>query len=343
VWDGKKRLDYDPDNQLIAVTFSNAVQSKFVYDGLSRLRIRREYKWQNGAWVQTNEVRYVYDGNLVIQERDSNNVPKVTYTRGLDLSRSLEGAGGIGGLLALTQNGATNQNFYYDNDGAGNITGLFDTNLNQVAYYLYDPFGNTIFAIGPMANVNPSRFSSKEFHSNSGLIYFGLRFYDPSVQRWVNRDPIEEEGGINLYQFVDNNPNGRLDWFGLKGAEDLVSRPSLDDVANKAGKSCNYKSRRENREYCGNICRDNRTGRLFTTQVAGTVDGCNPGNAPCPAGSTPAAVWHTHGGEDPRYDSENFSDADRNYADRLHLPIYVRTPGFHTRKYTPGAGEVRIE
>jgi len=215
VWDGKKRLDYDADNQLITVTFTNTVQSKFVYDGLSRLRIRREYSWQTNQWKLTNEVRYIYDHNLVIQERDSNNVPKLTYTRGLDLGRGFQRAGGIGGLLAMTQNGSTNHHFYYDNDGAGNVTGLFDTNLNQVAYYLYDPFGNTIFAIGPMANVNAYRFSSKEFHANSGLTYFGRRFYDPNLQRWLSQDPIGEAGGVNLYRFVRNSPLAFVDRSGL--------------------------------------------------------------------------------------------------------------------------------
>lgn len=40
----------------------------------------------------------VYDGMLVIQERDTNNAPLVTYTRGNDLSGSPQDAGGIGGL-----------------------------------------------------------------------------------------------------------------------------------------------------------------------------------------------------------------------------------------------------
>jgi len=215
VWDGKKRLDYDPDNQLIAVTFTNAVQSKFVYDGLSRLRIRREYTWLTNQWKLTNEVRYVYDHSLVVQERDSNNVAKVSYTRGADLSGSREGLGGIGGLLALTQNSATNQHFFYDDDGVGNVTGMTDANLNQVAYYLYDPFGNTIFASGPMATVNPYRSFSKELFLNPGLIYFGRRFYDPSLQRFLNQDPIQELGGINLYRFAGNSPLNRIDPTGL--------------------------------------------------------------------------------------------------------------------------------
>ncbi len=215
VWDGRRRLDYDADSQLITVTFTNAVQSKFVYDGLSRLRIRREYMWQTNQWKLTNEVRYVYDRSLVIQERDSNNVAKVSYTRGADMRGSFQRTGGTGGLLALTQNGATNQHFYYDDDGTGNVTGLSDTNLNQVAYYLYDPFGNTIFASGPMATVNPYRSFSKEFLLNPGMIYFGRRFYEPGPQRFLNQDPIQELGGINLYRFVQNSPNNAVDPYGL--------------------------------------------------------------------------------------------------------------------------------
>jgi hypothetical protein len=46
----------------------------------------------------------MYDGNLVVQERNGANLPQVSYTRGIDLSGSLQGAGGIGGLLARTDN-----------------------------------------------------------------------------------------------------------------------------------------------------------------------------------------------------------------------------------------------
>ena len=40
-------------------------------------------------------------------------------------------------------------------------------------------------------------------------------FYDPSTQRWINRDPVEEEGGPNLYEFAGNNPINQVDLFGL--------------------------------------------------------------------------------------------------------------------------------
>jgi len=40
-------------------------------------------------------------------------------------------------------------------------------------------------------------------------------FYDPSLGRWINRDPIKERGGINLYGFVGNNPVDYVDLRGL--------------------------------------------------------------------------------------------------------------------------------
>ena len=128
--DGLRNFVYDDENELIQVSVSNTWLSQFSYDGKMRRRIRKEFTWQNGTWTQTNQVYYVYDGNLVIQERDINNLPTTTYTRGNDLSGSLEGAGGIGGLLARTSqsysDGPLSGNSFYHADGNGNITMLID-------------------------------------------------------------------------------------------------------------------------------------------------------------------------------------------------------------------------
>ena len=59
----------------------------------------KDYASQAGGWVKTNETRYVWDGYLPMQERDASGNVLVTYTRGLDLSGTFGGAGGIGGLL----------------------------------------------------------------------------------------------------------------------------------------------------------------------------------------------------------------------------------------------------
>jgi RHS repeat-associated protein len=81
----------------------------------------------------------------------------------------------------------------------------------MVASYRYDPFGNLVSKSGPLADANVYRFSSKEFHVNSGLYYYGYRFYSPNLQRWINRDPIGISGGLNLYGFVGNRPLSQAD------------------------------------------------------------------------------------------------------------------------------------
>jgi uncharacterized protein RhaS with RHS repeats len=47
------------------------------------------------------------------------------------------------------------------------------------------------------------------------VAYYGYRYYDPKTGRWPSRDPIEEEGGMNLYGFVENDGVGRWDVLGL--------------------------------------------------------------------------------------------------------------------------------
>jgi RHS repeat-associated protein len=218
--DGRRAFYYDDENQLTNVTISGASQTIFVYDGFGRRRVRQEYGW-TGSWVLTNEVRYLYHGMQVVQERNGFNLPTVTYTRGLDLSGSLKGAGGIGGLLARTDNSllnlgdTTHAHAYYHNDGEGNVTALTDGRQNVVARYDYDPFGNLLAMSGPLAQANLYRFSSKEYHPLSGLYYYGSRFYEPNLQRWINRDPIGEAGGLNLYTDVGNSPLNFIDPNGL--------------------------------------------------------------------------------------------------------------------------------
>lgn len=212
---GTEILEYDDENRLVTNYVAEAWKSEFVYDGANKRRIQRDYSWTGSAWTKTNETRLVYDGNTIIQHRDANNVPTLTLTRGLDLSGSLQGAGGIGGLLARTET-INNQpsTAYYHGDAGGNVVAMVNGSGTVVARYSYDPFGNVLGQEGPLAGANRYRFSSKEWHAASGLIYYGFRHYSPNLQRWTTQDPIGEEGGINLFAFVDNDP---VNWFDSDG------------------------------------------------------------------------------------------------------------------------------
>jgi RHS repeat-associated protein len=207
---------YDAENRLVGVEVDASVPASsnlttFVYDGLSRLR--EQLQWTSsgggslgpldsgggGSWNLIGGTLYVYDGKRVIQERDTNNTPAVVYTRGNDLSGSLAGAGGIGGHLARSSgySGSTGNwstHDYYHADGNGNITCLVDTSQTLAASYRYDPYGNLISSSGALAGTNTCRFSSKEYIPSAGLYYYLYRFYDPNLQRWVNRDPLGDQG-----------------------------------------------------------------------------------------------------------------------------------------------------
>ena len=73
-----------------------------------------------------------------------------------------------------------------------------------------------ISSSGSLAAANLYRFSSKEIHPNCGMYYYLYRFYDPSTQRWLNRDPLGESAGANLFSFVGNSALERIDALGLK-------------------------------------------------------------------------------------------------------------------------------
>jgi RHS repeat-associated protein len=184
------------------------------------------------TWSVAKETRYVYDGMLVIQERNASNTPQVSYIRGKDLSGGLQGAGGIGGILAQTTSANVSQ--YYHADGLGNVTALLNVNNQLSATYNYDPYGNLLSSSGPMADLNPYRFSSKEFHGASGTYAYGYRHYDPNLQRWLNRDPMGAAGGINAYGFAGNRPLAAIDPFGLCDVETAAAAAVAGTAALKS-------------------------------------------------------------------------------------------------------------
>jgi RHS repeat-associated protein len=155
--------------------------------------------------VVVSETLFVRNGFLEVQERDGNNAVTREYTWGQDKG------GGIGGLLSIKDSSDT---YYYLYDGKGNVSAVIDDSNpeNVVASYRYDAFGNLIHESGTLDQ--PFRFSTKRFDENTGLYYYGYRYYSPSIGKWITRDPIGEDGGINLYVFVNNNAIMYYDAYG---------------------------------------------------------------------------------------------------------------------------------
>ena len=121
---------------------------------------------------------------------------------GSRLFGTLQGAGGVGGLLAVSCDGK----FYVP---------IYGANGGSMARYSYDAFGRLIARAGRRSSLFRHRFSTKYYDTETGLYYYGYRFYHPDLMRWLNRDPIEEDGGMNLFAFVGNR-FGLYDVLGLK-------------------------------------------------------------------------------------------------------------------------------
>jgi RHS repeat-associated protein len=62
----------------------------------------------------------------------------------------------------------------------------------------------------------PFRWQTKYIDAETGLYYFGYRFFDSLTGRWLSRDPLEEDGGVNLYAFCGNDPVNGVDPLGLE-------------------------------------------------------------------------------------------------------------------------------
>ena len=109
--------------------------------------------------------------------------------------------------------------FTYGLDLSKNITELY-TNTDEIATsYRYSPFG----AVTQTGNTNnPLQWSSEIYDSELALTYYNYRHYNPSDGRWINRDPIGIEGGLNLYVFVGNKV-WLWDELGTEQAADLES------------------------------------------------------------------------------------------------------------------------
>ncbi|WP_205572084.1 RHS repeat domain-containing protein [Akkermansia muciniphila] len=129
-------------------------------------------------------------------------------------------------VLAMTRweaNGTqVKEHLYCMHDAMKNVTSLFGEARGRRALYEYRPYGGLVTSEGNMAQENKFRFSCEYMDDELGLIYYNYRHLNPRDGRWISRDPIAEQGGWNLFAFVNNNGIINFDYLG-KGY--LARRP----------------------------------------------------------------------------------------------------------------------
>jgi RHS repeat-associated protein len=244
---------YDAENRLTGMTTLLSAglgfqrwTLAFKYDYLGRRVEKAVVNLDDGSKSYTR--RYLYNGwNLVAELSGDGATLQRSYTWGLDLAGSFGATGGVGALLQITDHTAS-KNYFATYDHNGNVAALVRDDGTLAAAYdgaweggegqparvarralpgwhryggrarQYSPFGEPLRAEVFDSDIadNPFRFSTKFTDTESGLVYYGYRYYSPSLGRFINRDPSEESGGINLYGFVGNDPVGRVDLLGLR-------------------------------------------------------------------------------------------------------------------------------
>lgn len=123
-------------------------------------------------------------------------------------------------------------------DALGSVRDIVDSNGNVVQRYEFDERGNHL--ISPMSGgpASPKSFvgglSVNDDTGDSGLYLMGHRFYDPTLGRFLNRDPIGHAGGLNLFSYAANNPSTLTDHTGLQPSSGTGM--SFSDFMNQARK-----------------------------------------------------------------------------------------------------------
>ena len=202
-----------------------------------------EMTWLNGRKLTTlqsgnDSISYKYDSNGVITSKTVNGV-EYTYeylnghlmheTRGEKVFDYCYDANGQLYAVSYKANSSTDAvTYYYAHNWRGDITSIYDGDGNMVAKYEYDAWGNVLTVTNSnnseitdpnhIANLNPFRYRSYYYDSESGFYYLMSRYYDPVTHRFLNADGYFQSGdGIldtNMNAYCRNNPLNNIDKYG---------------------------------------------------------------------------------------------------------------------------------
>ena len=193
---------YNAANRAVGFTSQDGatvVECGYDYQG------RRYMKKVTVNGTVTSHERYLYRGYLQLAALDMLNSRNVLRTLLWDPLEPVATR-----PLALVRDNAL---YCYGIDFNKNVTEVFDAQGTIAAAYDYSPYG-TVTGTGSL--VQPVQWSSEMNDAELSLVYYNYRYYHPVDGRWINRDPIAEEEGWNLYVMINNNA---ISWIDILGSE----------------------------------------------------------------------------------------------------------------------------
>jgi len=194
-WDVKDRL-ISIQNAAVGLEKIGTKRSEFVYDGFDR-RIQIKEKTYNGTiWISDSDNVFIWHNSQIMQKRNSS---------------------GSVNLISYFNDGfkdGTND-YFYTKDHLGSIREIVASDGKTIeSAYTYSPWGE-VRKIFDSVLESDFLYTGHFYHNASGLHLTHFRAYDASLGQWLSRDPIAENGGINLYAYVGNNPINNWDPLGL--------------------------------------------------------------------------------------------------------------------------------
>ena len=102
--------------------------------------------------------------------------------------------------------------YFYHPDHLGSSSYITDREGRIIQHVEYIAFGEVLFEEHSTSKTMPYLFNGKELDTETGLYYYGARYYDPRVSLWLNVDPLAEKyPNISPYTYVANNPINAID------------------------------------------------------------------------------------------------------------------------------------
>lgn len=201
-----QHLSYDAFDRLISVEKPEIFRLIYTYDGFHRRLSETLYFWELGKWQKKHAHQFLYDNQNEIGALDENNA--LVELRILGRTQNAD----IGAAVAMELKGKV---FAPIHDLCGNVAALVSPETQTVIQtYTYHAFGEEVSS--EMESLSPWKYCSKRWDPLTGLVFFGRRFYDPLVRRWLTKDPEHPVDGIDPYAFVHNNPLSYVDLYGLE-------------------------------------------------------------------------------------------------------------------------------